>query len=179
MAKVDTSDFFRKVDAVIAAHRKLPNEVAAIAVNFSKERFREQAWLDKTKEPWKPRKQRRRGGQKKSQTLLVNKGRLKRSIRKISANENTIIIGTDVPYARIHNEGGTIKETVTVKAHGRKQYTRRRKGRKEVVRAHNVGTHTRRMNTNIPARPFLGKSYVLERRIYYHITAQFMRALRK
>lgn len=176
---VDTSDFFRKVDAVLATYRKMPNEIAAIAVNFSKERFREQAWLDKTKEPWKPRANRRKGGKKKSQTLLVNKGRLKRSIRKILANENVVIIGTDVPYAKIHNDGGTIKETVTVKEHERKEFTRKRKGRKEKVKAHTVSTHTRKMNIKIPARPFIGQSYTLERRIYYHITAQFMRALRK
>jgi len=178
MTKIDTSDFSRKVDKVLSAYRKMPNEIAAIAVEFSKERFREQAWLDVTKESWKPRKQRRKGGKNKSQTLLVNKGTLKRSIRKVLANENTIIIGTNVKYAQIQNDGGVIRESVHIKDFERKAYTRLRQGRKETVRAHKVSSHNRQMNIRIPARPFLGVSYTLERRIYQHITASFMRALK-
>jgi len=49
MSKVDISDFIRRLDALSNAYKKVPNEVAALAVNFSKERFREQAWLDVTK----------------------------------------------------------------------------------------------------------------------------------
>jgi phage gpG-like protein len=95
--------------------------------------------------------------------LLLKTGRLKRSIRKISATTDRIIIGTDVPYAQIHNEGGTINTTVTVRAH-----TRTRRGRSENVRG-----HSRRMNLNIPQRQFLGNSQVLQQRIFSHITARF------
>jgi phage gpG-like protein len=179
MSKVDISDFARKLDALSDAYRKVPNEVAALAVNFSKERFREQSWVDKSKEKWKPRAQRRKGGAKKSQTLLVNKGRLKRSIRKIHADENSVLIGTDVPYAQIQNDGGTIKQDVTVKSFNKKTYSRQRKGRKETVKAHAVRSHSRKMKITIPARRFIGDSYTLQRRIYLLIASRFAKALKQ
>ncbi len=179
MAKVDITEFTRKLDALTTAYSRIPNEVATIAVNFSKERFREQAWLDKTKHPWKPRKRKRRGGKNRSQTLLVDKGHLKRSIRKISATLDLVKVGTDVPYAQIQNEGGEIKETVTVKTHTRKAHTRQREGRKkEKVSSHTVKSHRRKMNVKIPARQFIGNSYALERRIYLHIASRFAKALK-
>lgn len=178
MTKVDITDFARKLEAVSSTYKRIPTEVATIAVNFSKERFREQAWLDKTKHPWKPRRKARKGGKKRSQTLLVDTGRLKRSIRKIYVDQNRVIIGTDVPYAQIHNDGGTIKETVTVKTHNRKEHVRKRAGRAEIVKAHTVNSHTRKMNVKIPARRFIGNSYTLERRIYLHIASRFTKALK-
>ena len=186
--KADISDFEKKIDALLSTYKKLPTEIATIAVNFSKERFRDQAWLDKTKSKWKPRKTKRGRTGKRSQTLLVDTGRLKRSIRKIKATPKQVIIGTDVPYAQIHNDGGTINKSVNVKSHvikshRRKSHTRERKGRTEkikaqTVKAYTVKAHTRKMNTKIPARRFIGNSYTLTRRIELHITARFMRALK-
>jgi len=187
--KVDITDFTRKLDALLNTYKKLPTEIATIAVNFSKERFKDQAWLDQTKTKWTPRKKPRGRSKKRSQTLLVDTGRLKRSIRKIKATPEQVIIGTDVPYAEIHNEGGKINETVTVKSHvvkshRRKAYTRNRKGRSErikaqTVKAFTVKAHKRKMNLKIPQRRFLGASYTLNKRIELHITARFMRALKQ
>lgn len=179
MSKVDISDFTRKLDALSDSYRKLPNEIAATAVNFSKERFRDQAWLDKTKEPWKPRARRRKGGAKKSQTLLVNTGRLKRGMRKISATQDSVIIGNDVPYAQIQNDGGVIEGTATVNEYTKREYQRKRKGRKETVRSHKVGSHTRKMKIKIPSRRFIGNSYTLERRLYLLIASRFAKALKQ
>ncbi|MDR0364242.1 MAG: phage virion morphogenesis protein [Bacteroidales bacterium] len=178
MAKVNTKDFIKKMDALATTYSRIPTEIATIAVNFSKERFREQAWLDETKEPWKPRSRKRRGGKSRSQTLLVDTGRLKRSIRKIYVSESKVIIGTDVPYAQIHNDGGIIQETVTVKTHNRKEHTRNRAGRTERVRAHTVNAHRRSINVRIPKRQFIGNSYALERRMYLHIASRFAKALK-
>jgi phage gpG-like protein len=181
MTKVNTTDFVRKLDSLTNAYKNIPTEVATIAVNFSKDRFRDQAWLDETKENWKPRKRPRIGKTGKpsnNQTLLVKTGRLKRSIRKISATEDKVVIGTDVPYAQIHNEGGTITGTAKVKTHAVKSHTRTRKGRKETVKAHIVKAHSRKMNVKIPKRQFIGNSYTLQKRILLHITARFTRALK-
>jgi phage gpG-like protein len=176
MARVNMTGFIRKLEALNDAYKKLPAEIAAIAVNFSKDRFREQAWLDETKENWKPRKRPRKG--RGSQTLLVKTGRLKRSVRKISATEDRIIIGTDVPYAQIHNEGGTVTATVNVKAHTVNEHTRKRKGRNERLKSHSVKAHQRKMNTKIPQRQVIGNSKTLQDKIISHITARFERALR-
>ena len=179
MSIVDISDFTRKLDALSDSYRKLPNEIAAAAVEFSKERFREQSWLDKTKENWNPRARRRKGGAKKSQTLLVNTGRLKRGMRKISATQDVVIIGNDVPYAQIQNDGGTIEGTATVKQYTKKEFQRQRKGRKETVRSHKVASHTRKMKIKIPSRRFIGNSYTLERRLYLLIASRFAKALKQ
>lgn len=179
--KVDLLDFTRKLDALSRAYTTLPNEIAAVAVNFSKECFVSQSWLDTTKENWKQRKRDRlskNGNKTKNQTLLVQTGRLKRSIRKIKADESQIVIGTDVPYAQIHNEGGTINKSVAVKAHTVKSHSRTRKGRKEQVKEFTVRAHARKMNTTIPRRQFLGESYTLSKRIINLITARFARALK-
>lgn len=178
-ARIDISDFIKKIDAINKACKALPNELAAIAVNFSKDRFRDRAWLDRTKESWKPRKQLRKGGKKRSQHLLVNSARLKRSIRKIYADQNIIIIGTDVEYAEIHNNGGIIKKIVNVKQHVRKAHTRKRKGRKNIsVKSYVVKAHTRTMNLKIPQRKFLGDSYTLQRRLFLHYSAKILKSIK-
>ncbi len=188
MARVEgLKEFLRKIDQVEKAYNKLPNEVAAIAVKFSKDRFRDQAWLDRSREKWKPRASRRPG--RRSQTLLVDKGYLKRSIRKISANHQLVVIGSDAAYAEIHNDGGTINKTVTVKqhvvkSHKRKAHTRQRKGRTERIKSkmipsYSVGTHRRKMNLTIPARPFIGQSAALEKTLIDHMKNRFDKALNK
>ncbi|OFX62709.1 MAG: hypothetical protein A2066_18950 [Bacteroidetes bacterium GWB2_41_8] len=183
-------EFLSKMDAVASAYNRMPNEIAIIAVNFTKERFRDQAWLDKTREPWKERS-RKREGKKRSQTLLVDKGRLKRSIRKVLVSPSLIIIGTDVPYAQVHNDGfkGVVRQNV-------KSYTRGLTkfgvtGRKSLKRSTRIefgrvrtGTttvraHKRTIHQNIPARPFIGQSDALERRIFMHVYYKFEEIFKK
>lgn len=186
--RVDISEFARRLDAVLAAYKKLPAEIATVAVNFSKDRFRDQAWLDRTKEKWKALKNPRNRKGRRSQTILVDTGRLKRSIRKIKVTQNQIIIGSSEPYASIHNDGGEIKKTVQVKSHQvnshrRRSYTRTRAGRTETIKAQTVKafrvkSHARKMNTKIPARRFMGNSDRLNRRIVTLVTVRFKNALK-
>ena len=183
-------EFLAKMDAVASAYNRMPNEIAIIAVNFTKERFRDQAWLDHTREPWKERS-RKREGKKRSQTLLIDKGRLKRSIRKVLVSQDLIIIGTDIPWAQALNDGfkGIVRQNV-------KSYTRALTkfgitGRKEGKRSSRVefgrvrtGTtrvkaHRRTIHQNIPARPFIGQSEALERRIFMHVYYKFEEILKK
>ncbi len=183
---VDMREFTSRLDAVLQTYQRLPTEIATIAVNFSKERFRDQAWLDRTKYAWKPLKKKRKG--RRSQTILVKTGRLKRSIRKIKATTDEVIIGTDVEYAEIHNDGGVIDKVVnikehTVKAHRRKAHTRTRAGRTQKIKAQTVNSfkvkaHKRRMHTEIISRRYIGESFTLLRRMELHTIARFRRALR-
>ena len=144
-------DFLKKLNELQKLRRKFPDMAGIEAVRFSKQRFVDKNWVNKTTEPWEPRKRKAPG------SLMVGKGsgRLKKSIRKLSVTANSVTIGTDVPYAQIHNEGGVINKTVTVKKHSRK-----RKGRSETVR-----THSRKMNTTLPQRQFIGESEKLMNRI--------------
>lgn len=186
--KPDISDFTKKLDAVLGAYKKLPTELATVAVNFSKDRFRDQAWLDTTEDKWQDLKQPRQRKGRRSQTILVDTGRLKRSIRKIKVTQNEIIIGSSEPYAKIQNDGGEIKKTVLVKSHQvkshrRRAYTRQRGGRTESIKAQKVNTytvksHARKMNTKIPSRRFMGDSKRLKRRMITLITYRFRNALK-
>ena len=146
------TDFFKRLQKVNKPSfmRRLVNRSGVIAVNFSKERFVKKDWLNGTsRQNWDKRKKADRG------SLMVRSGRLKRSIRKMSEGDYFVYVGTDVPYAQIHNEGGDINKTVTVRTH-----SRTRKGRTETVKS-----HRRKMNIKMPKRQFLGDSNALAKRI--------------
>lgn len=149
-AKLDPN-YLRRLNELQKLYRKFPDMAGITAVNFSKERFVRKNWINTSNEPWEPRKKEAPG------SLMVGKGsgRLKKSIRKTKVTRNSVTIATDVPYAQIHNEGGTINKTVTVKAHSRK-----RKGRSEKVKS-----HRRKMNTTLQKRQFIGESAILLRRV--------------
>lgn len=192
MDKIDLSEFIRKMNDINKVLNSVHIEVASVAVSFSKDRFREQSWLDTSRTDWKKRRAKRKGGKNRSQTLLVDTGRLKRSVRKIYSDKDVVIIGTDVPYAQIHNDGGKINKSVTVKAHTRGRFGMVKKGtgvynirtrgeRTRSVRERTgdiqVKTHTRKMNTTIPARKFIGESGRLSRRITTLITIRLQKAI--
>ena len=46
-------------------------------------------------------------------------GRLRKGVKTPKQNGNSLVWNFDVPYAKIHNEGGTIKTTQSVRAHSR------------------------------------------------------------
>lgn len=182
------NEFTRMVDNLIKARKSLPNEIAVLAVRFSKDRFRDQAWLDSSKKPWPSREKMRKGGKRKSQTLLVNTSRLKNSIRRVKVSQSEVVIGTDVTYAEIHNNGGKITavanvKSFTKKAHTRKAHTRTRKGIVEAVNAqtvqsHTVKAHRRKMNLTIKQRQFIGNSVTLSRDIENLIVDRFEKAMK-
>jgi phage gpG-like protein len=81
--------------------KTLPIEVGDEAVSHFQSNFPEQGFDGQR---WKPRKNDKTPGR----AILTKSGRLKRSIRRKLATFAKIVISTDVPYAKIHNEGGTI-----------------------------------------------------------------------
>lgn len=79
-------------------------DAGVTAKNFFVESFRKQGWDDKTVQKWQPRKHAdKRGGR----AILVKSGDLRRSIIRDPANRAalSIKIHSDLPYAKIHNEG--------------------------------------------------------------------------
>ncbi len=141
--------------AIAGAFRDLPEQIGMLAVNFSKQRFVEQNWLYTTPQPWDKRKRDRRGGKaQQNGAVLVDSGRLKRSIRIIATTPLSVTIGTDVPYAQIHNDG--FSGVQSVKAHTRK--------------GKNVRAHRRKMK--MPKRKFIGNSAALTLEIEKFIIEQ-------
>lgn len=164
----------RKLDQLTKLYPRLPRMAGVVAVNFSKERFRSQNWLSSTSKPWQSRKRQIKG----KRGVLIRSGRLKRSIRIVMTSHNSVTIGTDVPYAQIHNEGGRVNVTQNVSSHNRKAHSRRRKGRKESVKAHQVQAHNRKVNFIIPQRQFLGNSTVLDRQIEQTLNNELIRVIK-
>lgn len=179
------SDFTKQLDKYAKLHKRIPQRMASVAVNFSKERFRQKNWVDTKREPWKPRQEKKGHG-----STMVASGRLKRSIRKLRVAKNYAIIGTNVKYAELHNNGGVIKQKVTVKGHKRDvrvqrqrtnlrtRKTTKQKGRVTIGQT-TVKQHTRQMNTKMPARTFIGESKVLARRIERQIIKDYQQAFKQ
>lgn len=185
----ELSEYDALVRRMISTARTIPSRAATVAVNFTKARFRAQNWLDQTAEPWEKRKRKKRETRADKRNVLVKSGRLLRSIRKLSANSDRAIIGTDVPYAQVHNDGGDVKATYNVsshqvRSHRRAAHTRERGGRTESVKsqtvaAHNVRAHRRTVNFKMPQRQFLGNSSTMNRDIERMMTTEFNKAITK
>lgn len=175
--QTDFKDLIRICDNVNRVITRIPHKAVALAVNFSKERFRKKNWLDTSEHPWKKTK-------KRKGSTLIKSGRLKRSIRQIHIGADYGVIGTDVPYARAHNDDVTFSgtETVrthTVKAHKRKAYTRAGKRVKAgTVRAYVVKSHKRRFKRAFAQRKFIGQSQHLTDQLTGMIQSEIQKAIR-
>lgn len=99
--------FIRKMKALKEIIRNAPNEIAILARNHFEESFDLGGYNETPFEKWKERA-RPNDKRNKGRALLIKTGRLSRSIRIKSVGKRRIVIGTDVVYAKIHNEGGEI-----------------------------------------------------------------------
>lgn len=174
--RTDFRDLVRVCDNINRAISTIPQKAAVMAVNFTKERFVKKNWVDNAEHPWVKTK-------KRKGSTLIKSGRLKRSIRKVHVGADYAIIGTDVPYAQIHNDGGTIKGTEHVRSHTRrahkhKSYIRSGKRIKAgTVRAHIIKSHTRKYKRTVIKRQFVGKSQQLENQLTTMIQSEIQKAI--
>lgn len=166
------------------AIKKLPRMLGAETVKFAKENWQKQGYQGNAFTPWLPR---RSGNNRRG--ILLNTGRLRRSVRVVRVTADSVVIGTDVPYAAVHNEG--FSGSVRVKAHTRNKYGKTKVGtgiysvksrneRKRTVTSvtgsSTVKAHTRYIK--IPKRQFLGDSPVLIQRLRRIVAAEIMKALK-
>lgn len=136
-------DFFSKLPAhIVSKYRQFVNN------NFKKESFE-----DQTVEKWPARAKSDKNEKKRGKrNLLVKSGALRRSIEVKIVKEAAgwvIIASSDMPYAKIHNEGLQASYTAKVKAHNR--VSSKGKGYK-------VSAHSRKVNFKMPKRQFMGVS---------------------
>jgi phage gpG-like protein len=173
----ELKDFLDMLERIAKTYKVIPNKAATIAVNFTKQRFKEQNWIDSSVDAWKKRTTKRKSSRRDKGAVLVDTGRLRRSIRKITVTDNYAIIGTDVPYGRVHNDGGTIKANARVKSHRVREHSRKRDGKTETVKEHTVRSHTRQINFKMPQRQFLGQSAALDSELEQMITKELTKAI--
>lgn len=183
------AEFDQMMDKVSRAINSIPRRAGALAVNFSTQRFRSQSWVDHTTDPW-PKRKRSSWGKKQERpgrAILVKTGKLRRSIRVISVSPVRVVIGTDVPYARAHNDGFRGKVKQNVKAHSRTRFgmaqssvigTRKGTTRRVRMMDVKVKAHTRTIRQNLPRRRFIGTSAVLDKQLERMITVEIMRAVK-
>ncbi|MBR6286969.1 MAG: phage virion morphogenesis protein [Bacteroidaceae bacterium] len=88
---------------------RLPRKVGIVAVNFFKQNFRDAGFRDDTIQQWKltKRQQFGKGAAAGYTPLLSARNHLFSSIQYV-AGRGEVHIGNNVPYANIHNEGGTV-----------------------------------------------------------------------
>lgn len=103
---MNPNEFIRRMKRLGDELRRLPGDIAVLAAdefdqNFERQGFFGEAWkTSKRVEGYAARN-------KPAGSILINTGALRRSI-KYSVSGNTIRFASNVEYAQIHNEGGTI-----------------------------------------------------------------------
>ncbi|KNC89906.1 phage virion morphogenesis protein [Trabulsiella odontotermitis] len=156
----DIGDFERSLGELIKRleHREpLMREMAAAMGDAVEENFAREgrpAWMG-----WSPSYARKRSGGK----ILQKSGRLAKSITQVSSNDMAMV-GTNVKYARIHQEGGEIniasRSQQAYYRHNTNDYKKIggivgnrfvKKSRSNFSRWHTIGAYKIKM----PARPFL------------------------
>jgi len=89
-----------------SAMRAMPRIIGNEAVNFYLDKFEQQGWQGNNGlQKWRQRQRETKKSQGKP--VLVASGALRRSIRITSIMTNAVHIGTNMPYARVHNDGGS------------------------------------------------------------------------
>lgn len=146
-------------------HKQLPIILANYTANFFKENFRRQGWAGKSFKAWKNTKSK---SQKfgHSSGILIGTGNLKKSIRtnSVSSNGFRIIAGNqNVPYASVHNDGGTVNPKVTEQSRKFFWYMFKKTG--DIMWKKMALTKKSKFTVRIPQRQFIGESEVLNKEL--------------
>ena len=142
--------------------QRAPRAIGALAVEHYKENFVKGGFVNNGLNPWPKRK----GDKDPGRATLVKRARLKNGNRIFRANQKEVVIGNSVPYAKIHNEGGTITQSARSELFVR---NRRKKGAgkgrfkrgTQAGRGFSYGDRKIR----IPKRQFMGDSKELRTKI--------------
>jgi phage gpG-like protein len=157
-----------KVAAIQAGSVKLTQKIAAEALRFIDDNFRNQSWEGK---PWA-------AITRADGTILVDTARLKRSFNS-DEKPGEVRIYSNVPYAAVHNEG--FEGQVSIPAHKRSRYQKLKRGKKKKISTGEVRAHTR--NMKIKQRQFAptdsSPSPTLEKAINETIQDHFSEILNK
>ncbi|MDR1737987.1 MAG: phage virion morphogenesis protein [Candidatus Symbiothrix sp.] len=93
-----------------AVDSRIPHEMGVKAIELYRENFDRQGYFG---ERWDPRKVAKNAPH--ATKILQQSKALVNSMRVVSEGGGEVVIESDLPYSRIHNEGGVIRQTVTDK----------------------------------------------------------------
>ena len=141
---------------------RLPLLIGAEIIDFVLDNFDKQGYdTGSGVEQW----QQRKDGSRAGRSILVGKqsGRLRRSVRTLRQDRNSVTVGSDLPYARIHNTGGVVKVPVTAKS--RKFFWAMWFATGEAKWKAMALTKKTVMLMRMPKRQYIGDSLALQKRI--------------
>lgn len=155
--------FDREIDEIIKGLKSITRDVAVISADAFDNNFRTQSFFGT---PWKPSKY-TMNKEGKSRKLLQKSGALRKSIR-YKINAQTIEFSSALPYANIHNEGGTINHP------GGTAYSYDKKKSRAVWISNRKAagknySRTKAHKIPIDKRQFIGDSKALDKLIENHI----------
>jgi len=164
------TQFAQKVQNV---QQRLANIIGTEVVNASLDNFRTESFEG---QKWPARKDK-----KNRRKLLVKTGALQRSVRIVSSSLTRITVGSDLPYAEIHNNGGIINRAARTEMFIRNRHQRGRLGKlfggKGAFRRDTKpgkGTTYKSYTINMPQRRFLGSSPRLKNHLQGIIKEEFL-----
>lgn len=159
----------RILGRIFEANKPLIVDAAgAEALRFIDDNFRSESFRGTTIEKWPDRQKKQKGASRK---LLVQTGTLRRSFKQTNGIDTTTI-STDIPYARVHNEG----LTVAIPTRGVILNFKHKKGGKlklapvrnemqqrkiKEIRRATIEGH----NISMPKRQFMGESPILDKMV--------------
>lgn len=173
--RFDFPDFKVTRTAIDDIFKNLPVWAGNAALNFYRDSWRRQGYIDRSFVRWPQRSNTQSG-----KAVLVQSGRLRRSLR-LSTGATWFEVSTDVPYAKAHNEGETITQTVTAKQRG--YFWARHKAAKDAGRSGEADRWKRMalsktLTITMPKRQFMGESDLLRRRIVAQVERGLAHATR-
>jgi phage gpG-like protein len=161
--------------------RNFPIAAANEAVNYFVVSFDREAWEGKS---WEKRKANFLEKSSSRRNLLVKSGRLRRSIRRVANSVGYARVATDVPYAKIHNEGGTIIQTPTAKqraffSHVAEGFFDSKNDPNKWAEGHKFisMSKAKQLTINLPQRQFMGDSQQLNNLIKQKMDGEFRKII--
>jgi phage gpG-like protein len=179
---------FRKIQSELNSliANKFTQIVKREALSHYDSSFRSGGFTNSTFIPWRKRTGERSvfaGGlrlkfdrkAKESRAVLVKSGALRRSI-KAQISPGIVRFWSDLPYAKIHNEGGTINRAAMSRLYVQNRISKgKNKGRYKKGTTQGRGSTVKAYRINMPRRQFMGESRVLTKSLENQFRSDIMK----
>lgn len=159
--------------------RKLPIIVGRMAKDHFQENFRQSAFVNGGAHPWPPVKRQGSGASPQYGPLLSGRNHLFSSIQ-YTPGPYQVRISNPLPYAAIHNQGGTTHPTVTPKLRKyawARHYSAPKDSQEAKMWKSLALTKKTKLEVRIPRRQFIGPSRELNDAISKRIDAEVAKVL--
>lgn len=168
--------------------RQLPIKVGRMAKDHYQDNFRKGGFVNRGLQKWPTTKRQLSGSASAAASynpLLSGRNHLFGSVKYVPGDYR-VTVSNDLPYAAVHNQGGTVRPTVTPKMRrfAWYMYYKSSKGQKaqsvspQAEFWRNLAlTRKTRLSVKIPKRQFIGESAELKQRINEKIEHELMNTL--